>query len=68
MCEDLHGVDSQENVDIFHDNFSGRALDPAGVRDAGQTELEFVEYAGVWELVPRLRFGSRSSHRQRTLG
>ena len=46
-------LDSPEYVGIFCDDTSGRPLDPAGVKAATQTEIEFVESAGVWEVVPR---------------
>ena len=49
---------------------SGGALDPAGVKVARQTELEFMESAGVPQIVPRTTIepGTWSPCRQRTMG
>ena len=43
VCEDHDGLDSPEYVDIFHDDTSGRASDPAGVTAGRQRNwLQFA--------------------------
>ena len=62
------GLDSPEYVDIFYDDTSGRPLDPAGVKAATQTEIEFIESAGVWGVVPRSSFEPWNLRHPRTVG
>ena len=54
VCGEHDGLDRPEYDDIFKGNTWGRAVDPAGVKAARQTEIEFIESAGVWEVVLRL--------------
>ena len=54
MCDEHDRLDSAEYVDIVCDNTLERALDPAGGKAARLTELEFIDSAGVWQVVLRL--------------
>ena len=57
VCEDTEDWCQEAYMDAYFDNVTGRELDPAGVKIARQSEIDFINSMGVWEVIPRTEVG-----------
>ena len=53
VCEEPEEWDQEAMGDAYYDDMSGKRLDPAMIAVARQTEIDFIDKMGVWEIIPR---------------